>query len=172
MQFYISQICGLVVSLAAILSMQLKNIKHILVCQLVCNGIGALSYIMLGGLSGCGIYLVALLQTISYSYFRIKEKKAPIWLAMTFIIAYLLCVMATYKGPTDLISALAAFTCAMGLVQEKASGYRIFMLLNGSVWMIYDIAVCAYAMIISHVATAISAAVGIIRLDIKTKNEK
>ena len=172
MDFYISQICGLVGSLAAILSMQLKSIKHILVCQLVCNGIGAISYILLGGLSGCGIYLVALLQTISYSYFRIKEKKAPKWLAVTFIIAYLLCAIATYQGPTDLISALAALTCAMSLIQEKASGYRFFMLLNGSFWVIYDITVGAYAMIISHVATAISAAVGIIRLDIKSKNKK
>ena len=64
MDFIFSQICGLIVSVAAIVSMQLKNVKWILVCQLICNGIGALSYILLDGLSGCGIYLVALLQSI------------------------------------------------------------------------------------------------------------
>ena len=49
--FWFSQVCGLIVSVAAITSMQLKNIRWILVCQLICNGVGALSYILLDGLS-------------------------------------------------------------------------------------------------------------------------
>ena len=69
----------------------------------------------------------------------------------------------------DLISSLAALTCAFALVCERPSIYRIFMVANGSIWFIYDINVGAYTMIISHVATAISACVGIIRLDLKDK---
>ena len=67
---------------------------------------------------------------------------------------------------------MAALTCAFSLVQEKPSLYRIFMLLNGIIWMIYDINVGAYTMIISHIATALSAGIGIIRLDIKPKGKK
>ena len=169
MEFWFSQICGIIVSIAAITSMQLKNIKLIMVCQLVCNGVGALSYILLGGFSGCGIYLVAVAQSIVYYLFRVKEKKAPLWIALIFICGYMGCCVVTYNSPTDLISATAALTCALSLIQEKPSRYRIFMLLNGLIWMIYDINVAAYTMIISHVATTLSATVGIIRLDLKKK---
>ena len=169
MEFIFSQVCGIIASVAAIVSMQLKSIKGVLTCQLVCNGIGAFSYILLGGLSGCGIYLVALAQAIVYFFFRYKNKKAPIIVAVIFVILYIVCSVSTYKTPTDIISALAALTCAFALVCEKPSIYRIFMVANGSIWFIYDINVGAYAMIISHIATAISASVGIIRLDLKDK---
>lgn len=165
--FLFSQLCGLIVSVAAITSMQLKNIKWILVCQLICNGIGALSYILLGGLSGCGIYLVALAQSIIYYFFRVRNKKAPIVLSIAFLCAYLICSATTFKSSIDFISALAALSCALSIMQEKPSLYRVFMLLNGAIWMIYDMGVGAYTMIISHIATTLSAAVGIIRLDIK-----
>lgn len=169
--FVFSQICGLIVSLAAILSMQLKNIRWILVCLLICNGVGALSYILLGGLSGCGIYLVALLQAVIYYFFRVKDKKAPIVLSAVFLVAFLVCSLTTYKSPVDLISALAALTCALSLMQEKPSLYRVFMLFNGAIWMIYDISVGAYTMVISHIATTLSAGIGIVRLDLKKNNK-
>ena len=162
----ISQICGLIVSIAAITSMQLKNIKFILICQLICNGVGAASYILLGGLSGCGIYLVALAQVGVCFFYRIKNKKISGLTAGTFFALYILCSVMTYQGPVDIISAFAAITCALSLMQEKPSRYRIFMLLNGILWMIYDVNVSAYTMIISHIATTVSAGVGIIRLDL------
>lgn len=168
--FWFSQICGIIVSIAAIISMQINNISHILLCQLICNGVGAVSYITVGGLSGCGIYLVALAQVIIYYILRKKYNKAPLWIAVCFICAYIACSLATYSNTTDLISASAALTCALSLVQEKPSRYRLFMLLNGLIWMVYDFRVGAYTMIISHVITALSAGIGIIRLDLKRKN--
>lgn len=169
MEFWFSQICGLIVSVAAIVSMQLKGIRGVLVCQLICNGVGAVSYILLGGFSGCGIYLVALGQAIVYFCFRVKDKKAPVAVAILFILLYLLCAASTYHSPVDLIAAAAALTCAFSLIQEKPSLYRIFMLANGVIWMVYDVNVGAYAMILSHLATALSAGVGIVRLDLKSK---
>ena len=170
MEFIFSQVCGFIVFIAAIASMQLKSIKGVLVCQLVCNGVGALSYILIGGISGCGIYLVALAQSVVYFVFRVKNKKAPLAVAIVFIAAFILCSLATYKSPIDLISGMAALTCAFSLIQEKSSVYRLFMLANGVIWGVYDLRVGAYTMIISHVATALSAGIGIIRLDLKKQN--
>ena len=167
MEFVISQICGMLVSVFAILSMQLKNVKHILVCQLICNVAGAFSYILLGGFSGCGIYIVAVVQTIVYYFYSKTNKKAPNFMVFVFLVLFLLCSITTYKGKTDIIPAIASFTCAMALAQSKASGYRICMLLNGLLWMIYDVSVSAYSMMLSHIITFASAGIGIIRLDIK-----
>ena len=133
---------------------------------------GAFSYILLGGLSGCGIYLVALGQAIVYFIFSVKGKKAPLVVTITFILLYIICSILTYKTPTDLISATAALTCALALSTDKPCLYRVFMVANGVVWIIYDISVVAYTMIISHVVTALSAGIGIIRLDLKNTLKK
>ena len=167
MDFLFSQICGLIVAASAIASMQLKSIKATLACLLVCNGVGAVSYILLGGFSGSGIYLVALVQTVVYFIFRVKNKKAPRVLAAVFVLAYVICSLSTYQAPVDILSALAALTCALGLIQEKPSAYRAIMLANGLIWSVYDLKVGAYTMILSHAATVISAIVGMIRIDLK-----
>ncbi len=169
MQFLISQILGIFVSLAVILSMQLKSLKGILAYQLVCNGLGAISYILIGGLSGCGIYCVAILQTVICFVYNLKNKKIPKSLVVVFVCAFLGCSLATYKVPQDVISTIAALTCALALAQSKASGYRVFMLINGLLWMIYDIGVGAYTMIIAHGVTFLSAFIGMIRLDVKKR---
>jgi hypothetical protein len=70
---FISQILGIIVCLAAIVSMQFKNVKYVLICQLICNGLGALCYILDGGFSGCGIYIVATLQVLVYYILRRKQ---------------------------------------------------------------------------------------------------
>lgn len=167
MNFLFSQICGLIVAVSAIVSMQLKSIQWTLACLLVCNGVGAVSYILLGGFSGCGIYLVALAQTVVYFIFRVKNKTAPRALAVVFILAYAACSLSTYQTPIDILSALAALTCALGLIQEKPAAYRAIMLANGLIWSVYDLNVGAYTMILSHAATVISALIGIIRIDLK-----
>lgn len=169
MEFIISQLCGFAVSVAAILSMQLKNIKHILICQLVCNFLGAISYIMLGGFSGCGIYIAACVQTVLYYVFNLKNIKPHALFTVFFMAVFLMCSIATYQGFEDVISAVAALTCAMALSRTKPSGYRFFMLLNGLLWLIYDLCMGAYGMMFSHIVTMCSAAVGIIRLDLKRR---
>ena len=163
----ISEILGLVVSLFAILSMQLKNVRLILACQLLINGIGALTYVLQDGFSGCGIYLIALTQTVLYFVLRVKNISAPKFLAAVFAFLFAGCAVLTYQGYADIISAVAAMTCALGIAQEKPFGYRICMLLNGLIWMAYDVTLGAYTMIISHAVTFLSAGIGIIRLDLK-----
>ena len=173
MEFYLSQIIGIFVFLSAIASMQFKNIVAVLVSQLICNGLGALNFILLGSYSGCGICIVALVQSIVYFLIRYRNKKAPTGVAVFFIFMFLLCSVVTYKTPTDLISGAAAMTCAFSLIQKNSTYYRVFMLANGLIWMVYDVNIGAYSMILSHAATFISAGIGMLRLDLKkTKNLK
>lgn len=167
MEFIISQICGIIVSLAIVVSMQAKDIRKVLAGQLICNSVGALSYILVGGLSGCGIYIVALSQSVIYFIYRIKNKKAPLFLGVAFLILFLLCSFTTYQTPIDLLSAAAAVFCALAIMQEKPSVYRILILINGLIWVVYDLNVGAYAMILSHALTSTSALIGILRLDLK-----
>lgn len=167
--FILSQFFGIVATIFVALSMQMKTMKYSLAFNLSCNIAGTLSYVFSGGISGIGIYIVAITQCLVYFLYNAKNRKAPKFLGFTFLALYILSSVFTYKTPWDIFSGLAAITCALAIMQEKASAYRIFILVNGLLWTAYDVSVGAYTMIISHVITSLSSLVGIIRLDIKWK---
>ena len=70
MTYILSQIFGFLVFLLVFASTQTKNMKEALLCQIGCNGLGMLSYVLLGGFSGCGIYLVATVQSAIFFFIR------------------------------------------------------------------------------------------------------
>lgn len=172
MAYILSQIFGFLVFLFVFASAQTKNMKNALLCQIGCNGFGMLSYVLLGGFSGCGIYLIATIQSAIFYFIRKSGKEAPKWLNVLIVAAYLICSLATLKGWLDLVPMLAAVLCAIGLSQKKPTNYRIILLLNGTIWLIYDVFMGAYTMLASHIITVGSALLGIIRLDILKKPEK
>ena len=169
MDYIISQIFGAAVCIFAIASMQFKDIKTVMLCQLVCNGLGTLSYVLLDGFSGFGIYLVATLQSLVFFLLRKFDKEEPGWLYPIIFAAYIGCSLMTFKETWDLVPMIAALLCALALIQKKSSYYRIIILLNGIVWVVYDIHIAALAMLITHIITALSALIGIIRIDILKK---
>jgi hypothetical protein len=169
MEYYFSQILGVFVFICVFASMQTKNIKYVMLWQIGCNGLGMLSYVLLDGFSGSGIYMVALIQSLIFFFIRKYGKDEPRWIQPVIIVAYIACSALAFKGLIDIIPMIAAVTCALGISQKKPTNYRIIMVLNGAVWMIYDILVGAYTMLGSHVLTVIAALIGIIRLDILRK---
>jgi len=172
MNYILSQIFGGLSFLFVFASMQTKNIKSVLVCQAAINALGMFSYVLIGGLSGCGIYLVATAQSVIYYVIRSKGREEPKWLSPGVVTAYLLCSVLTFKGWLDLVPMVAAVLCALGISQKKPTNYRILILLNGAVWTVYDVAIGAYAMLAGHMFTVLSALSGIIRFDLLKKAEK
>ena len=172
MAYVVSQIIGGIVSLLIFASMQTKKITRVMLCLVGCNALGTLSYVLLGGFSGCGIYLVATVQSVIFYFIRKYEKKEPMWLNVVIFIAYIVCTVITFESLIDLVPMLAAIFCALGILQKKPTNYRLSMLLNGTTWIFYDIFVAAYTMLASHAITVGSAIVGIVRLDILKKSEK
>ena len=165
----ISQIFGAIVCVFAVASMQTKNIKYTMLFQLLCNGLGMISYLLLDGFSGFGIYLIATLQSLVFFLLRLFDKKVPVWVYPIIFTSYVGCSLLTFKGITDIVPMIAAQLCALALIQKKTSNYRIVILLNGSVWIIYDLLVGSYGMLASHIITVASALFGIIRLDVLKK---
>ena len=80
MPYILSQVLGFFVFLFVFASMQTKNMKYVLICQIGCNGLGMLSYILLGGFSGCGIYLIATVQSVIFFYIRTQDAAADLHL--------------------------------------------------------------------------------------------
>lgn len=152
--------------------MQLKNIRAVLIFNVICNASGMASYLIGGNVSGCGLYAVAVVQSALFLVYRLKNKDTPSFWTWVFSAAFLLCSLLTFEVPADLFSMLAAVACALALAQKNPSHYRLIMLANAALWMAYDIVVGAYAMLPAHIITGISAIIGIVRMDLKLFGKK
>lgn len=169
MEYILSQIFGFLVFIFVFLSMQMTKMKYTLLCQLFCNGLGMFSYVLIGGFSGFGIYLIATIQCLVFFLLRSSGKEAPRWTYPIIYAAYIGCSVLTFHEALDIVPLIAALLCASALIQKQPSKYRIIVLLNGITWIIYDICIGAYTMLATHIFSVSSALSGIIRLDISKK---
>ena len=149
MTYILSQIIGGIVAVIVFLSMQTKNITRVMLCQIGCNALGMLSYVLLGGFSGCGIYLIATVRSLVFFFLRKYDKREPMWINIVFIISYIACSVLTYETVRDIVPMIAAVLCALGLIQKKTTNYRIIMFLNGATWIVYDVIISAFTMLAS-----------------------
>lgn len=168
----LSSVFGMLATITVLASMQFKNIKTVLIIQVICNLSGALSYLVLGQVSACSLYFVAVAESALFLAYRLCKKDAPKFWTWVFAAAFVTCSVVTYKTPADIISMLAAFTCALALAQKNASVYRVIMLINGGLWITFDVVTGAYGMLPAHIITALSALLGIVRLDLKLFGKK
>ena len=166
----IKAVLGLLVLAAAFFAAQTKNIKNMLIFQILSNGFGMLNFVISGNFSACGIHLVAVLQAVVFLIIRAKEIKEPRWLYIVIFASYIASSLVSFKVISDLFPLGAAILCGLALAQKKPSNYRLTTLFNGVLWITYDLIVKAYSMLPAHAFVFISALIGIIRLDILKKN--
>lgn len=173
MNFILAQIFAFIAISVGIISFQLKEMKYILISQLISNGMMVFNYALLGGLSGAGISIIAIFQAFATYIFNKKEKKIPWFVIGIFMICYIACSLMALNTAIDLLPCLAALTFAISLVQEKSSIYRICMLLNILLWVGYDVNYKAYASLLGRLVMFVSVVSAMIRIDYKEyKNKK
>ena len=169
MAYIISQVSGILVFIFAFISMQAKNIKTSLLCQIFCNGLGMVSYVLTDGFSGFGIYLIATIQSAVFFFLRKSGKEEPRWIYPFIFIAYIACSLMTFTSALDIVPMIAALLCALALIQKKPNYYRIIVLSNGALWVVYDLFIVNYAMLASHIFIVGSAIWGIVYRDVLKK---
>ena len=117
MEFYIAQGISVLTALVAVLMMQFKKMKWILAGQIVANLLTALTYLLLGGFSGAGICLLAILQSLVMFFYARKQKKPHLPVILLFIVLYVACSVYYYTSPIDICSGLGAVCFALRKVR-------------------------------------------------------
>ena len=169
--FWIAQGISVVTTVIAILCMQLKKMKAILICQLLANTLAGLTYFFLDGKSGIGISILAVVQTVVMYFYGKKEKIPHPLVTIAFCASYVIYSLLIFENAFDLLPAAAAIFFALSVAQKKPSLYRIFAAINPIFWIAYDVYEDAYIYIFMHSGIFISAVIGIIRLDIIEKRK-
>lgn len=171
MEFYIAQAISILNGVLAVIMMQFTSMKKILVFQIICNLLTASTYFLLGGFSGAGICIIAIVQSVVMFIYNLKEMPPHKTVIAAFVLLYIGCSAIYYKSFIDVCSALAAVCFALSIVQTKASLSRLWYIFNPLCWLIYDIYTKAYGNLVLHLVVFVSTFIGIIRNDVKREKD-
>ena len=169
MAFYLAQLAGGLSTVTALLCVQAKEAKMLLLGQFVCNVLSAACYGLLGSLSGAWVCILAAVQSALIFLANRKEpaqkRRAVRIISVLFSVAYVLGTVWTYSSWPDVITCVCALLFVVTLSQEKAGQMRSVMILSMSLWIVFDVAVGAYASILTHGSTLGSLLLARFRLD-------
>lgn len=168
---FIAQAIGVLTAVCAVITVQFKNIRSILLGEIAANLLVALNFALLGGLSGAGVCILATVQTIWIYYYNRRKKGFPMPLNIGFMVGYTVVSALSFSGFPSVLSWIAAILYALSVTQPNAKKYRIYMLLNSLIWVVYDIDLHAWTQILTHGFLAVSVLTAMARLDYG-KNKK
>ena len=144
----------------------MKKMKHILIFQILVNLLAALSYLFLeDGRAGFIVSMIGTVQSVIMFIFDTKGKKPHFLMTAGFVVAYVF--LSLYNNTDKIINflpALAAVCFALAIMQKKPKMYRVLDFSNAALWLVYDACILSGNFFV-HLGIAISALVGMIRLD-------
>ena len=138
MEYYIGQALGILVTIGAILTMQIKNKKPMLIVSAIVNVLSALNILLLDKFnSGVIICLVAVFQIIFSLWHEKKGTEIPLVEKIIFLVLYVAGGVLGFEKPLDILSIIAAVLYMLAMVQKKEQHIRLFLLGNMATWTVY-----------------------------------
>ncbi len=171
MEFYIAQAISVVTCILAVLSMQFKSMRSILIGQILVNLTSASTYFFLGGFSGAGVCLLAIVQSVVMFMFNIKSIKPKWWYTAIFIAMYVACSVIYFESYVDIFSSLGAICFALSVAQTKPAMARFWYLFNPLCWLVFDLSTKAYINFGLRVVLFFSIIFAMLRNDFKKNKE-
>lgn len=165
--FIIAQFFGILVIIANVLSMQMKNKKQIILMFILANLFSAINFILLQSYSGAVICFFAIIQTFINKIFEKKQQQVPKIIIVIYIVISIILGLITFNNIIDILPIICSILYTITIIQDYEKNIRRISLVNIILWIIYDIACQAYTAAISDSLMTISTIIGIYRFDYK-----
>ena len=163
MVYYIAQFAGILVTVGAIVSMQLKQKKHIMPLHIMMNVCGALNILLLDKFgTGVVINLVAVVQVLLSMWHDRKNTEPSKKEIAAFFVIYMACGLISFHSWLDILPIIAVIFYLFAVFQKDEQRLRCFMLGNGVSWLIYH-GVLGSTVVFAQIASIASALVGLYR---------
>lgn len=169
--FILAQFFGILVIIANVISMQMKDKKQIIFMFILANLFSAINFILLQSYSGAIICLFAIVQTFINRIFENKDKQVPKIVIGIYIVISIILGAITFTSYIDILPIICSILYTLTIIQDKEKNIRKVTLVNIVLWIIYDIACMAYTAAISDSLMTISTLVGMYRFDYKKRNK-
>ena len=165
--FVTAQIFGILVIIANVLAMQMKNKKQIILMFILANLFSAINFVLLQSYSGATICIFAIVQTFINKFFENKNKQVPKIVIAIYIVISIILGAITFKASIDIVPIICSILYTLTIIQDKEKNIRIISLVNILLWILYDTVCQAYTAAISDSLMTISTIIGIYRFDYK-----
>ena len=163
MKYYTAQFLGILVTLAVILTLQMKKKKQMLFVSVLSNVFSAANILLLDGFnSGVVVCLVAVFQLFVSIWHEYKGTESGTAEKIIFLILYAAGGLMGYKISLDLLSTLAAVFYMLAVFQKKEQNIRLMLLVNLSLWTVYH-SVLGSTAVFAQVAGIISSLIALYR---------
>ena len=157
---------GILTTAVAVLSMQFKSMRLVLLLQIIANGLLGVQYAIRGADTGVWSLALGVVQIILSYIFNIKNARFPKWLVILFIGGYLVITVFTFKSIFDVLPFIALCIFSVSIIQEKSRICRILSVLNSITFLVYDVSTRSYSAVITHGTILLFLIIGILRLDL------
>ena len=161
--YYIGQIVGILVTIGAIVNLQLKKKQHMYILSIIVNILSALNILLLDGFSsGVIICLVADIQIVLAIWHDKKQTDVKLPEKIIFFILYVAGGLIGFKTWPDVLSIVAAALYMFAMFQKKEQHIRLFLMGNMATWTVYH-AILGSTAIFAQLAGIISSVIALIR---------
>ena len=165
--FLIAQIFGILVIVSNVLSMQMKQKRHMIIMFMLANLFSTFNFILLHSYSGAFICFLSIIQIFINYFFERKQREIPKILIGTYIIISIICGLITFKNCIDILPIMSSILYTLSIVQKEEKNIRKIVLLNSVLWTIYEFTTMAYTAGMSDAFMAVSTIIGMYRFDYK-----
>ena len=172
----IGQIIGMIAMAFNVYSFQLKTSNKIIVCQLFGGLFFAISFFMLGSVTGGLLNVVAVMRAIVYRFKDKLHSDHILWLLFfeaLFVASYVLTFTVFKKEFTplnaiiELLPVIGMSASTISFRMQSAKAIRRYGMICSPSWLIYNIIGGAIGAIICEVLSIFSIIVGMFRHDFK-----
>lgn len=165
---FITNLLGLGLAITASL-IKGKKIKTILLLVILSNSLIAIGYLLSGtGINGAASCLLACAQALINCFFEAKSKPLPKLLIGIYLLSFVIINIAVGGLNVGTVIAILACTAFVASISQKSGkNYRIGVMANCILWLIYDIITESYSAIITHTVLLAVSTVGFIVHDIR-----
>lgn len=131
-----------------------------------------LSYLFTSaGINGSVSSFIGGLQAIINYFFNKKGKKIPKWLILVYALMFLVLNLAVINSPIGILALLASL-CFVGSISAKdGKGYRLWQIINSSLWITYDLLSHSYGPLVTHLVLFGFTVIGMLINDYKIKRK-
>lgn len=168
MSFILAQICGVIILVLTVISVQFKTKEKILIFQIIANIIVAIQYFLLNAMTGGVIAIINTIRCIIFYYYKKKDKKPSITFLVIFIVVAITSGILTWQNAFSIIPIISGILFTYGLWQDNVKITKICTAIVAGNSILYNIVVKAYVGAAQSFAEFISAIIAIIRY----KNQK
>lgn len=153
----------------------LRNRKKILILNIIAHIIQAISFLLLGGLTGVAMNAIYIARDV---FFVADEKnnkkldkitKRDVLILICFIVAIIILTIFTYNGLSSLLSVIATIVSTFAVWQKNTKVYKILGTPVSIAWLGYHISLKSVFAIILESILLISTIIGYALERIKSK---